>query len=146
MENFYPGKTHWVLQHSGIARDVPCIGTKLKLLTGSYILQVNRAAFNQNHVDLTCMLCQQGPEIVDHFLVECSALEEKRRPIMDSIFSSMCELFEPSPDTEDLVQTLLHCSKVIDCQNGKSILPTVRNLENCQNACAIHYALNVTKD
>ena len=129
VKNFYPGKTHWVLQHSGIARDVPCIGTKLKLLTGSYILQVNRAAFNQNQVDPTCMVCQQGPETVDHFLVECSALEEKRRPIMDSIFSSMCELFEPSPDTEDLVQTLLDCSKVIDCQNGKSILPTVRNLE-----------------
>ena len=53
MENFYPGKTHWVLQHSGIARDVPCVGTKLKLLTGSYILQVNRAAFNQNQVDPT---------------------------------------------------------------------------------------------
>ena len=105
------------------------IGTKLKLLTGWYILQVNRAAFNQNQVDPTCMLCQQGPETVDHFLVECSALEEKRRPIMDSIFSSMCELFEPSPDTEDLVQTLLDCSKVIDCLNGKSILPTVKNLE-----------------
>ena len=25
----------------------------------------------------------------------------------------MCELFEPSPDTEDLVQILLDCSKVI---------------------------------
>ena len=110
LESYYPGKTHWVLQHTDVARDVPCISTKLKLLTGSYILQVNRAAFNQNQVDPTCMMCQQAPETVDHFLVECSVLEEKRRPIMDSIFSLVNELFEPALASEELVQILLDCS------------------------------------
>ena len=85
LESYYPGKTHWVLQHTGIARDVPCISAKLKLLTGSYILQVNRAAFNQKQLDPTYMMCKQAPETVDHFPVECSVLEEKGRAIMDSI-------------------------------------------------------------
>ena len=129
LESYYPGKTHWVLQHTGVARDVPCISTKLKLLTGSYILQVNRAAFNQNQVDPTCMMCQQAPETVDHFLVECSVLEEKRRPIMDSIFSLVNELFESALASEKLVQILLDCSKLVDCQNDRSVLPTVNKLE-----------------
>ena len=129
LESYYPGKTHWVLQHTGVARDIPCISTKLKLLTGSYILQVNRAAFNQNQVDPTCMMCQQAPETVDHFLVECSEFEEKRRPIMDSIFSLVNELFEPALASEELVQILLDCSKLVDCQNDRSVLPTVNKLE-----------------
>ena len=129
MESCYSGKTHWVLQHSGIASDVPCIGTKLKLLTGSYNLQVNRAAFNQNQVDPTCMLYQQCPETVDHLPVECTALEEKRCPILGSIFSSVHELFETSFVAEELMQKLLDYSKHSDCQNGQSILPTVKKPE-----------------
>ena len=36
---------------------------KCKLLTGTYILQGNRAAFNQHEVDPTCQLCSAAPEI-----------------------------------------------------------------------------------
>ena len=129
LESYYPGKTHCVLQHTGIARDVPCISTKLKLLTRSYILLVNRAMFNQNQVDPTCMLCQQAPETVDHFLVECSVLEEKRRPIIDSIFSLVNGLFEPALASEELVQILLDCSKLVGCQSDRSVLATMKNLE-----------------
>ena len=88
-----------MLRHSGVARDIPCIGIKLKLVTGTYILQVNRAAFNQNQVDPTCMLSQQDPETVGHFLVECTALEEKGRPIMDSIVSSLIEITDSPADS-----------------------------------------------
>ena len=84
-------------------------------------------------------MCQQAPETVDHFLVECNVLEEKRRPIMDSIFSLVNELFESALASEELVQILLDCSKLVDCQNDRSVLPTVNN---CQNACAIYYTLN----
>ena len=129
VDSFFPGKTHWLLRHSGVARDIPCIGIKLKLVTGTYILQVNRAAFNQNQVDPTCMLCQQDPETVGHFLVECTALEEKRRPIMDSIVSSLIEITDSPADSEDLVNILLDCSKVIDIKNDKSILPVIENIE-----------------
>ena len=72
---------------------------------------------------------QTMPETVDHFLLECSVLEEKRRPIMDSIFSLVNELFEPALASEELVQILLDCSKLVDCKNDRSVLPTVKNLE-----------------
>ena len=35
---YYPGNKHWILQHSGIARDVPGIHVKLKHVTVTYIL------------------------------------------------------------------------------------------------------------
>lgn len=71
-DEYYPGNRHWLLQHTGVARDIPCIHVKLKLVTGTYILQVNRVEFNQNQIDPTCMLCNQEPETVDHFLIRCS--------------------------------------------------------------------------
>ena len=44
-----------------------------KLLTGTYILQGNRTAFNQFTVDPTCKLCLAAPETRQHFISECSA-------------------------------------------------------------------------
>ena len=44
-----------------------------KILTGIYILQGNRAAFNQYTVDATCKLCLAAPETWQHFIAECSA-------------------------------------------------------------------------
>ena len=46
---------------------------KCKLLTGTYILQGNRAAFNQHEVDPTCKLCSAAPETRQHFLTECTS-------------------------------------------------------------------------
>ena len=43
-----------------------------KLLTGTYILQGYRAAFNQYTVDSNCKLCLAAPEM------ECSAYEPER--------------------------------------------------------------------
>ena len=127
--NYYPGKTHCVLQHTGATRDIPCVGIKLKLLTGTYILQTNRAAFNQNQVNPTCLMCYRDPETVGHFLVECSALKEKRCIIIDSIVQSMVSFTESPATTEELVQIILDCSKVTDRSSGKHVNQSVRDFE-----------------
>ena len=51
---------------------------KCKLLTGSYILQANRAVFNQFQVDPTCKLCCAAPETPQHYIAECFAFEMER--------------------------------------------------------------------
>ena len=84
-DEYCPVNKHWILQHSGIARDVPGAHVKLKLVTGTYILQVSRYAFSQNEIDPTCLMYKEEPETVGHFLIRCSALAEVRQPIMDSI-------------------------------------------------------------
>ena len=47
-------------------------------------------------------------------------LEEKRRPVMDSIFSLVNELFDSALASEELVQILLDCSELVDCQNDRT--------------------------
>ena len=49
---------------------VPKVIVKTKLLTGTYILQVNRAAFNQNEASPLCLLCQENNETAEHSLLQ----------------------------------------------------------------------------
>ena len=67
VSGFACGKRHPLLRTLGNIREVPRISTKLKLVTGTYILQSNRATFNQNCVDPVCLLCHQENETIEHF-------------------------------------------------------------------------------
>ncbi len=58
--------------------DVTKARVKVKLLTGTYMLQTNKARFNKSEVDPTCRLCRLAPEDTEHFLLSCSALEDVR--------------------------------------------------------------------
>ena len=51
---------------------------KLCLLTGTYILQENRARFNQYSVRDCCLLCGAGAETRTYFIAGCSRLEPIR--------------------------------------------------------------------
>ena len=66
-------------------KNVPRIQTKVKILTGSYVLQVNRASFNQKQVSPTCLLCKKREETTEHFMLYCSSLNSIRQPILDEI-------------------------------------------------------------
>ena len=56
---------------------------KQRLMTGTYILQSNRAKFNQYSVNPTCLLCGEDPEDLEHFLLKCRALTVTRDPFME---------------------------------------------------------------
>ena len=58
---------------------------KCKLLTGTYILQANRAAFNQYAVNPTCKLCQVAPETRQHFVGECAFFKDDRRIYIEKL-------------------------------------------------------------
>ncbi len=92
-ENFIPGKPHPVLStSSGSPREAARIPVKLRLLTGTYILQTTRAAFNQHKVNPTCLMCGTADETVNHFLLDCAALSNKRAPIIDDIMRCYNEI------------------------------------------------------
>ena len=63
------------------SRDVNRIPTKLKLLTGTYILQNNRAKYKNYTIDPTCLLCDSEAETPAHFILNCPALSSIRNPI-----------------------------------------------------------------
>ena len=55
---YTPRKIHPLLQIPIISsRESNRIAIKLKVMSGAYVLQSNRANFNKNKVDPTCMIC-----------------------------------------------------------------------------------------
>ena len=89
-ERFTPGCIHPLVNLCiGAAREVPRLAVQVKLATGTYILQVNRVAFNQQDVDPTCVLCKSGNEDLEHFLLLCSALDNVRAEYLDDIKRSV---------------------------------------------------------
>ena len=58
---------------------------RIKLLTGTYILQTNRAKFNRNAVSPVCTACHGAEETVEHFILQCPALQEARIPVLQSL-------------------------------------------------------------
>ena len=91
-EAYKPGLRLPVIQEPNGVKDVPRIPvhTKIKMLTGSCRLQVNRASFNQNQISPICLLCQKEDETLEHFTLHCESLENIRKPILDDIVR-ICE-------------------------------------------------------
>ena len=52
-DEYYPGNKHWLLQHTGVAGDIPCIHVKLKLGTGHLHITGEPGCFNQNQIEPT---------------------------------------------------------------------------------------------
>ena len=77
-----------LIQSPDNVRDIPRIKEKLRMATGVYVHQVNRAVFNQNKVNPVCLLCGQVDETLQHFLFECASLASVREPIIDSIYNA----------------------------------------------------------
>jgi hypothetical protein len=65
-------------------RDVRRAAIKVKLLTGTYLVQANRARFNQ-HENSKCPLCEGDTENYKHFLLECPELEQTRTPFLEEM-------------------------------------------------------------
>ena len=91
--------THHVWRHiDPNTRDVRRAIVKARLLTGTYLLQSNRARFNGSSVSDICLLCSTEPEDTLHFVLCCPQLELRRRPYITEIheqFPALCSLQPP---------------------------------------------------
>ena len=92
---------------------------KSKLLTGTYILQGNRAAFNQYQVNSICKLCSAAPETRQHFISECAFLQTERSNYTDQLLKNPALNHTHSSqvnDPEFLTQLTLDASAVIEIE------------------------------
>ena len=92
---------------------------KCKLLTGTYHLQGNRAAFNQHQVSATCRLCSSSPETRQHFLIECSFLYTERSAYIDRLLNNAAlqsTLASKIHTLEFLTQLTLDASAVLEME------------------------------
>ncbi|MEW8548618.1 MAG: reverse transcriptase family protein, partial [Candidatus Thiodiazotropha sp.] len=85
VRSYEPGSLHPLVRLTGDLREVPRLAVKLKLVTGTYILQTTRAAFNQNPIKPTCLVCNISDETPQHFLLNCSSMSHIREPILNQI-------------------------------------------------------------
>ena len=79
--NLEKGKLHPILKiiNCNSKEDLHRLPTKLKLLTGSYILQSNRIKMLKNEANILCLLCCKDKENIEHFILDCERLEEVRK-------------------------------------------------------------------
>ena len=55
-------------------QDIRRIPTWLKIVTGTYILQINRAVYSKHLISATCNLCRNADETLQHFVLCCEPL------------------------------------------------------------------------
>ena len=118
-----------MIQNIGCVSDVPRVHTKLKLVTGTYILQVNRVRFNQNEIDATCQICHQAVETLEHFILDCTVLEPVRRPALDAILRIAYELLDRPLEREQLLQLILDSSFFFSSSDATVCQTSYRDLD-----------------
>lgn len=124
-KKFQPGKCHQLLKvTSGSDREATRLPVKLKIATGTYILQSNRATFNQNPVKATCLLCNNQDESLDHFLLDCEKLQDVRSPILSDLLHA-CEVIRQGLDIEVLDTSLLEI--IVDSSCLLDIYPSLKS-------------------
>ena len=96
---------------------------KCKLLTGTNILQANRAAFNQYTVKPTCKLCQVAPETRQHFVGECAFFKDDRRIYIEklSTIASLSHHILKLTDPDFLTQLTLDVSVILNIEKIDSV-------------------------
>ena len=114
VDNYACGKSHHLLKSCRNAREIHRVHTKLKLATGTYILQTYRVSFNQNMVDSTCLLCNSAEETLQHFLLDCPVLAAIRNPIIDTLVEACSGLCNPACDNDTLLKLIIDSSLLID--------------------------------
>ena len=93
---------------------------KCKILTGAYILQANRATFNQYSVNPTCKLCCRDPETRQYFLGECAFFETERSVYIEKLSTSQIlsdDHISRLNNPDFLTQLTLDVSRFIDIEN-----------------------------
>ena len=134
------------LPHS--TRDINRIPVKNKILTGTYILQTNRAKFNQNEINPVCQLCWNADETIQHFLLDCSYLENVRKPIISVIKTQLGELQEVYSDVirHSFLQLVIDCSVILEhCnkQTGKLVMDIIYQIS--YHSRRLVYALHAAR-
>ncbi|CAC5361050.1 unnamed protein product [Mytilus coruscus] len=85
-ENLRTGNIHPLFKiNSHSAIDTARLPVKLKLLTGSYILQSKRIRMCKDETDPKCLLCAKEEENIEHFILKCESLRIVRNAILQEI-------------------------------------------------------------
>ena len=133
VEDYQPGKRHPSIQYVNGMRDALRVNTKMKLVTGTYILQSNRSAFNQNELSPLCLLCREADETIEHFLLHCPALDYVRRVLLNDLVNIYENLYHEQQHASRLLQFILDCGLVMshDTEQLSQLRPNIKKTSRC---------------
>ena len=84
---------------------------KAKIVTNTYRLQSNKAKFNKYEVNPTCVMCDEGDETREHFILTCKALSQKRDPYLARLTNILTPILgNLDTNTEKLFELIVDCS------------------------------------
>ena len=128
---FRQGKLHPILRvKCESTREATRLPARLRVLSGTYNLQVNRARFNQNAVSPLCPLCGTEDETLEHFLLRCINLQTVRDPILANIYDILREHDVTCVmNSEDLIKLIADFSQ---------ILPSYLHNDTCGHEIEFH--------
>jgi hypothetical protein len=116
-KSIYKGNVHPILKHKYYpALIIDRIPIKLRIVTGTYVLQTKRIKFYRDESDPTCLLCGNAEETIQHFILDCQKLESGRTKILMEISATWrniqnCEMSFIELDSISQLQILLDSSK-----------------------------------
>ncbi|KAK3098341.1 hypothetical protein FSP39_018607 [Pinctada imbricata] len=86
MENIKPGKPHPVWENAKRnPQESMKAAVKVKVMTGTYRLQTDRAKHSGGRISDKCKLCKQQKEDVKHFILDCENLQNQRSYYLQKI-------------------------------------------------------------
>ena len=122
----------WKYQDSCVT-DVKRGTVKVRLLTGTYIVQSKLARFNQNEVDPTCQFCRRNIENYAHMLLKCGALHSYRKPHIEQLRSLLMGWSGSDLWDDFSLDTKLQCVLDVSVLVNSGLLPINHNfLHMCE--------------
>ena len=115
-KNIYKGNVHPILKHKYYsALNIDRIRIKLRIVTGTYVLQTKIIKFYRDESDPTYLLCGNAKETIQHFILDCQKLKSERTKILMEISATWqniqnCEMSFIELDSISQLQILLDSS------------------------------------
>jgi hypothetical protein len=114
---------------------------KAKLLTGKYLLQAGVSVQSGGRISPICLLCCEGPENREHFIVTCQSLQRTRGPYINSI-GSLLEQAGMSNWREIRSSPVLLTHLVLDCSHPRLHIQAEVQLQVERETRRLCYALH----
>ena len=111
------GKTHNVwntIRNS--TTDIRKAFTKVRMITGTYMLQTLKVKFNQAELDPTCPLCRLAEENLEHVVTRCPAYNNIRKIYFPKIKSCVTNRICSSNWPKNFNDMAIICQLIVDCQ------------------------------
>ena len=138
-------KIHPILKHRCYSSLDSRIPVKLRLVTGTYVLQTKRIKYYRNETDPTCLLCGAAEENVLHFILQCEKLQSERVALLSEINAIWQNEFQNNENLSEVDQLQLLIDNTIKVKPTKKNSASVARLDGLSRRLMFKLHIKRTK-